>query len=158
MGDWDWHICTLDTMYKIDNKWENTVYSREVHSVLYGELNGKEIQKREEIYIYIYVQLIYFAGQHKLTWRCKATIVQYMFCGRWEGGSRGRGRIAHLWLIHVDVWQKSNQYCKAIIFQLNLNELKKIRYGYLWMWLTKAFLSNIISLISSLLTLTPVHY
>ena len=23
--DWDWHICTIDTMYKIDNEWEPTV-------------------------------------------------------------------------------------------------------------------------------------
>ena len=30
-----------------------------------------------------------------------------------------------LWLIHVDVWQKSNQYCKAIINQLKTNILKK---------------------------------
>ena len=25
MGDWDWHIYTIDTMYKIDNQWEPTV-------------------------------------------------------------------------------------------------------------------------------------
>ena len=25
----------------------------------------------------------------------------------------------HLWLIHVDVWQKPPQYCKLIIIQLN---------------------------------------
>ena len=24
----------------------------------------------------------------------------------------------YLWLIHVDVWQKTSQYCKVIIFQL----------------------------------------
>ena len=28
----------------------------------------------------------------------------------------------YLWLIHVDVWQKSNQYCKAIINQLKINK------------------------------------
>ena len=27
----------------------------------------------------------------------------------------------HLWLIHVDVRQKSTQYCKAIILQLKIN-------------------------------------
>ena len=30
----------------------------------------------------------------------------------------------YLWLIHVDVWQKLTQYCKAIIFQLK-NKIKK---------------------------------
>ena len=34
----------------------------------------------------------------------------------------------YLWLIHVNVWQKPEQYCKAIILQLKLNKLKKIRY------------------------------
>ena len=24
-GDWNWHIYTIVTMYKIDNKWEHTV-------------------------------------------------------------------------------------------------------------------------------------
>ena len=28
----------------------------------------------------------------------------------------------HLWLIHVDVWQKSSQCCKAIINQLKINK------------------------------------
>ena len=28
----------------------------------------------------------------------------------------------YLWLIHIDVWQKSNQYCKAIINQLKINK------------------------------------
>ena len=27
---------------------------------------------------------------------------------------------------HVDVWQKSTQYCKAIILQLKINKLEKI--------------------------------
>ena len=31
----------------------------------------------------------------------------------------------YLWLIHVDVWQKPTQYCKAIILQLKINKLKK---------------------------------
>ena len=25
LGDWDWHIYTIDTMCKIDNCWEHTV-------------------------------------------------------------------------------------------------------------------------------------
>ena len=49
----------------------------------------------------------------------------------WQVGSlplvpSGKPRTyVHLWLIHVDVWQKPNQYCKAIILQLKINELKK---------------------------------
>ena len=27
-------------------------------------------------------------------------------------------------LIHIDVWQKPTQYCKAIILQLKINKLK----------------------------------
>ena len=36
------------------------------------------------------------------------------------GRFKREGTYVHLWLIHVDVWQKSNQYCKAIIFQLKI--------------------------------------
>jgi len=43
------------------------------------------------------------------------------------GGREGRkeGTYAYLWLIHVDIWQKPIQYCKAIILQLKTNKLKK---------------------------------
>ena len=34
----------------------------------------------------------------------------------------------YLWLIHVDVWQKPTQYCKAIILQLKLNNCLKIPF------------------------------
>ena len=36
-----------------------------------------------------------------------------------EGKFKREGTYVHLWLIHVDVWQKSNKYYKAIILQLN---------------------------------------
>ena len=42
--------------------------------VLNGGLNGKEIQKRRAIYIYVW--LICFAVQQKPTQQCKATIPQ----------------------------------------------------------------------------------
>ena len=41
-----------------------------------------------------------------------------------EGGGGGGamfqdgGTHVHLWLIHVDIWQKQSQYCKIIILQL----------------------------------------
>ena len=37
--------------------------------------------------------------------------------GRWEGGS-GWGTHVNPWLIHVNVWQKPQQYCKVISLQL----------------------------------------
>ena len=44
--------------------------------------------------------------------------------GMWEGGS-GWGRHVTPWLIHVNVWQKSLQYCKVISLQLiKINEKK----------------------------------
>ena len=41
----------------------------------------------------------------------------------WSGEVGGRevqdgGTHVHLWLIHVDVWQKTPQYCKVISLQL----------------------------------------
>ena len=48
--------------------------------------------------------------------------------GRWEGGS-GWGTRVNPWLIHVNVWQTSLQYCKVISLQLikkiKINEKKK---------------------------------
>ena len=40
---------------------------------------------------------------------------------KWEG------TWVNLWLIHVDVWQKPMQYCKAIILQLKINIKKYFR-------------------------------
>ena len=43
----------------------------------------------------------------------------------------------YLWLIHVDVWQKATQHCKAIILQLKTNKLKKLLYIYFEHWVYK---------------------
>ena len=45
----------------------------------------------------------------------------------WEVGQRFKkeGTYVHLCLIHVDVWQKSIQHCKAIILQLKVNTFFK---------------------------------
>ena len=37
--------------------------------------------------------------------------------GRREMGSGGRGIHVYLWLIHVEVWQKTEKFCEAIILQ-----------------------------------------
>ena len=41
----------------------------------------------------------------------------------WEVGRRFKreGTYVYLWLIHVAIWQKPAQYCKAMILQLNIN-------------------------------------
>ena len=42
---------------------------------------------------------------------------------QWEVGGmvKREGTYVDLWLIHVDVWKKPAQYCKAIILQLKIN-------------------------------------
>ena len=58
-----------------------------------------------------------------------------MLCDNLEGwdGVRGGGRFkmertcVYLWLIHVHVWQKPTQYCKATILQLKINFKKSER-------------------------------
>ena len=53
--------------------------------------------------------------------------------GRWEGGS-GWGTHVNPWLIHVNVWQKPLQYCKAISLQLiKINEI----YIYIYIYFNK---------------------
>ena len=44
----------------------------------------------------------------------------------WEVGGRFKreGICVHLWLIHVDVWQKPTQHCKTIILQLKIKKEK----------------------------------
>ena len=45
--------------------------------------------------------------------------------GREMGGRfSGEGIYVYLWLIHVDVWQKTTKFCKAIILQLK-SKLKR---------------------------------
>ena len=46
---------------------------------------------------------------------------------RWEKGRRSRreGTHIYLWLIHVTIWQKPTQQCKAIILQLKIYNLPK---------------------------------
>jgi len=41
---------------------------------------------------------------------------------------RRKGTYVYLWLIHVDVWQKPTQYCKAIILQFKTNKQTNYRF------------------------------
>ena len=45
----------------------------------------------------------------------------------WEVGGRFKkeGTYVYLWLIHIDIWQKRTQYCKAIILQSKINNFLK---------------------------------
>ena len=55
--------------------------------------------------------------------------------GREVGGGIGMGNTRKSWLIHVNVWQKSLQYCKVISLQLiKINE-KNI---YIFSWAPKS--------------------
>ena len=38
------------------------------------------------------------------------------------GRFKSEGTYVYLRLIHIDVWQKPTQYCKAIILQLKINK------------------------------------
>ena len=51
----------------------------------------------------------------------------------WEvrGSLKREGTYVYLWLIHVDIWQKPTQYCKAIIFQLKINNFFKVAPKFL---------------------------
>ena len=42
-----------------------------------------------------------------------------------EASFKREGTYVYWWLIHVDVWQKQTQYCKAIILPLKINKLIK---------------------------------
>ena len=44
-----------------------------------------------------------------------------------DGGRFRKERsYVYLWLIHIDVWQKPTQHCKAIILQLKIKFLKSL--------------------------------
>ena len=54
----------------------------------------------------------------------------------WEvGGKFKEGTYVYLWLIHVDVWQRT-QYCKVIILQLKLNKFLINVFNFNWRIIT----------------------
>ena len=64
---------------------------------------------------------------------CNAGSSNLVLCDNlagWDGMVSGRrsqrlGAYVCLWLVHIDVWQKPTQYCKAIILHLKINKFKK---------------------------------
>ena len=63
------------------------------------------------MYTYIHMYTYTYACRHMYTYTY-VHIHRYMY--------------TYVWLIHVDVWQKPMQYCKAITLQLKTNFLKKM--------------------------------
>ena len=57
--------------------------------------------------------------------RCSVTTYRGGMGWEVEGRFKKEGTCVYLWLIHVDVWQKLAQYCKAIVLLLKINLLKK---------------------------------
>ena len=64
-------------------------------------------------------------------WLCEASSLNQVLCENlewWDGvvgvveqRFKWENTYVHLWLIHVDIWQKPTQYCKAIIIQLKVS-------------------------------------
>ena len=60
---------------KIDSQWEHAVYRRELCDDLDGWAGcGRGPRRRG--YLYMYMELIHFVVQQKLTQHCKTTILQ----------------------------------------------------------------------------------
>ena len=86
-------------------------------------------------------------GTCRLTQGTQAGLCDNLEGWEWTGGGRETqegGTYVNLWLIHADVGQKSNQYCKAIINQLKINFSKgpekcKIRDSKCYINLLAAF-------------------
>ena len=51
--------------------------------------------------------------------------------GGWVGGRlKSEGINVYFWLIHVAMWQKPTQHRKAIILQLKIFQLRKLKADY----------------------------
>ena len=66
--------------------------------------------------------------------------------GRWEEVQEGRTIFIHLWLIHIDVWQKPTQYCKSnyppIKNKFKIFKLKKYIWKGTFIWSKMLALSS----------------
>ena len=95
-----------------------------------GEINGEcSMEAHTPPYVKQIAKgnLPYDSGNSITTWRGGTG---------WEGGGsfKWEGTYAYLWLIHVDVWQKPNQYYKATILQLKMNKMLKNLLSILASW------------------------
>ena len=98
----------------IENRLMDTGGGKEGKGGMYGESNTE-----------IYITICKIDSEWEFAvWlkELKPGLCQHL--ERWDGVGGGRqreGTYMYLWLIHVDVWQKSMQYCKAIILQLKID-------------------------------------
>ena len=61
-------------------------------------------------------------GEGGMIWEgsIETCILSYVKLIASPGSMHEAGAHVHPWLIHVDVWQKPQQYCKVIILQLKV--------------------------------------
>ena len=81
-----------------------------------GEINGESSM---EVYTLTYVN-----SQWEFTiWLRELKLELCNYLEGWEVGERFKREETYeqVPLIHADVWQKSNQYCKPIVNQLKMN-------------------------------------
>ena len=59
-------------------------------------------------------------ASNKYTMACLVVFIKYKIGRRREMGRwfKKEGTYVYLWLIHVDIWHKPTNFCKAIILQL----------------------------------------
>ena len=83
LGDEDWH--TYTTMCNTASQWEAADWHRELSLVLCDYLEGwngaegseREVQEKgDTCIVYVYIQLIHFTVQQKITQHCRAITLQ----------------------------------------------------------------------------------
>ena len=78
----EWHGHIYTTKCKTGSLWEAAALHRDISSMLCDQLqqwekeSGREMQEGRDMVIYVYVLLIHFAIQQKLTHHCKAITLQ----------------------------------------------------------------------------------
>ena len=119
-----------------------------------GVGDGREVQEGEDIYVVaqslscvwlcdltklgfpVLHYLLEFAGTH-VHWVSDAIQPSHplsppsplsLSLSQHQGLFQQVDSYVYLWLIHIDVWQKSTQHCKAIILQLKINGKLKTKW------------------------------
>ena len=82
-----------------------------------GEMNGESSMEAYTL------PCVKYIANGKAVWLRELTLGLCNNLERWDGVAGERevqegGAYIYLWLIHINVWQKSSQYYKAIILQL----------------------------------------
>ena len=83
-------------------------------------LAGRGVWRRIDIHVYVYLFSSKLPSQPGLA-LCFHYMIEVLLIFFVKNIKIREGTWVYLWLIHVDVWQKPIQYCKAIILQLKIN-------------------------------------